>query len=162
VAEKETSLATVLAGLLSVPDAWTTFTDAYLDQLDRLAAPGRVTPTRPWQTRDYERERRTESLAEWHAQVVERLVDGEAADRLDRLTTHPALAGPELTFLQAQLARRRGQLGRARDLTHESLTRLPGRPGFLGFAAEITAPLPPQAERIAAQRAQLAPPHQHR
>jgi hypothetical protein len=78
MAEKETSLATVLADLLPVPDAWTTFTDAYLAELDRLAAPGRATPTRPWQTHDYERNR-TESLAEWHSQVVERLVDGEAA-----------------------------------------------------------------------------------
>ena len=162
MAENETSLATVLAGVLPVPDAWTMFTDAYLEELDRLAAPGRVTPTRPWQTRDYERVARTEALAEWHSRVVERLVDGEAADRLDRLTTHPALAGPELTFLQAQLARRRGQLGRARDLTHESLTRLPRHPGFRGFAAEIAAPLPPRAERIAAERAQIAPPHRHR
>jgi len=162
VAEKETSLATVLAGLLPMPDAWTTFTDAYLAELDRLAAPGRATPTRPWQPRDHEREGRTQSLAEWHSQVVERLVDGEAADRLDRLTTHPALAGPELTFLQAQLARRRGQLGRARDLTHESLTHLPGHPGFLEFAAELAAPLPWRAEQIAAERAHLAPPHHHR
>jgi hypothetical protein len=162
VAEKETSLATVLAGLLPVPDAWTVFTDAYLEELDRLAAPGRVTPTRPWQIRDYGREVRTEALAEWHSQVVERLVDGEAADRLDRLTTHPALAGPELTFLQAQLARRRGEFGRARDLTHKCLTHLPGHSGFLGFAAEIAAPLPPQAGRVAAERAQIAPPHRHR
>ena len=107
-------MATVLAGLLCIPDAWTTFTDAYLDALDRLAAPGRVTPTRPWQARDYERERRTEALAGWHAQVLHRLVDGEAEDRLDRMATHPALAGAELTFLQARLAHRRGQLGRAR------------------------------------------------
>ena len=162
VPEKETSLATVLAGLLPMPDAWTTFTDAYLAELDRLAAPGRATPTRPWQNRDYERESRTQSLAEWHWQVVERLVDGEAADRLDRLTTHPALAGPELTFLQAQLANRRGQLARARDLTHESLTHLPGHLGLLEFAAEIAAPLPPRAEEIAAQRARFAPLHHGR
>jgi hypothetical protein len=162
VAGKETSLATVLAGLLPVPDAWTTFTDAYLAALDRLAPLGRVTPTRPWQTRDYDRERRTEALADWHSQVLEHLVDGEAADRVDRLATHPALAGPELTFLQAQLAHRRGQLGRARDLTRESLTHLPGHSGFLEFAAEIAAPLPPHAERLVAERAQFRIPHQHR
>jgi hypothetical protein len=143
----------VLAGLLPVPDAWTTFTDAYLAALDRLAPLGRVTPTRPRQTRDYDRERRSEALAEWHSQVLEHLVDGEAADRLDRLATHSALAGPELTFLQAQLAHRRGQLDRARDLTHESLTHLPGHCGFLEFAAEIAASLPAHAERLVAERA---------
>lgn len=130
--------------------------------LDRLAPPARVTPTRPRQTRDDDRERHTEALAEWHARVLERLVDGEAADRVDRLATHSALAGPELTFLQAQLAHRRGQLGRARDLTHESLTHLPGHSGFLEFAAEIAAPLPPHAERLVAERAQFRIPHQHR
>src|SRR6266568_5557462 len=37
VSEKETSLASVLAGMLPAPDAWAGFADRYLDALDRVA-----------------------------------------------------------------------------------------------------------------------------
>jgi hypothetical protein len=37
-------------------------------------------------------------LAEWHGLLLDRLDGAEAADRLDRPASHPALGGPELTF----------------------------------------------------------------
>jgi hypothetical protein len=79
-------------------------------------------------------------------------LDTDADDRLDRLVTHRALGGPELTFLQAQLAHRRGDVTSARDLVHHSLQTLPGHPDFLDFATEIDAPFPPLAEQIARDR----------
>lgn len=39
--------------------------------------------------------------------LLDRLVGSEDEPLLDRLVWHRALAGPELTFLQAQLAHRR-------------------------------------------------------
>lgn len=58
-----------------------------------------------------------------------------------RLTRHPALGGPERQYLQARLAHRRGDLGRARHLMQQCLHTLPGHPGFLQFATEINAEL---------------------
>jgi hypothetical protein len=76
----------------------------------------------------------------------------EAEDCLDRLTRHPALGGPELEFLKAQLAHRRGDLSNARSLVHTALQQLPGHQDFLDFATEIGAPLPPRAQQIATER----------
>jgi hypothetical protein len=85
--------------------------------------------------------------------LLERLVDGEADDRLDRIATHCALAGAELTFFQARLAHQRGDLDRTRRLVHDSLLSLPGHSEFLAFAAEVDAPLPARAQQVAAQQA---------
>jgi len=79
--------------------------------------------------------------------LIDRLMFSEAQDRLDRLITHPALGGPELTFLQARLAHQRGEVSKARDLVRESLRELPGHRGFLDFASESGAGLPPPAQR---------------
>src|SRR6266542_2370612 len=76
----------------------------------------------------------------------------DALDRLDRLTRHPALGGPELGFLQAQLAHLRGQVSNARSLVHACLQQLPGHQDFLDFATEIGAPLPPRAQQIVEER----------
>lgn len=53
---------------------------------------------------DRERRERTRALAEWHGMLLDRLYGSEAERLLDRLAVHRALAGPELTFLQARLA----------------------------------------------------------
>jgi hypothetical protein len=155
VSEKEISLADVLARMLPALDAWIGFADHYLDALDRFATPSRVRPKRSWESDDHVRERRTEALAGWHLMLLGKLADSDAEDRLDKLTDHPALGGPELVFLRARLAHQRGDLTRARDLVHESLQRLPGHPEFLDFATAIDAPLPPRARQIAEERARF-------
>jgi hypothetical protein len=78
----------------------------------------------------------------------------EAEDRLDRLISHPALAGPELTFLQARLARERGDIDGARKLAEDCLQQLPGHEGFVEFAAEVGADLPQRARELAEHRSQ--------
>jgi hypothetical protein len=151
--EKESSLASVAASMLLVPDTLASFTDRYLDALDQVARDDAVKPNRSWQRQGWDIEQRTAALAEWHLLLLGRLVDSEDAERLDRLARHPALAGPELTFLQARLAHQNGDLGGACRLVHESLLALPGHEGFLSFAVEIGAPLPPAAQRAFEDRA---------
>ncbi len=147
VSEKETSLATVLARMLPVIDMWIGFADRYLDALDHVARDAAGRPNRGWRPAGREHEDRAANLAEWHLLLIDRLIDSEAEDRIDKLTGHPALGGPELTFLQARLAHRRGDVSSARALMHECLQRLPGHRDFLEFAIEIRAPLPPRAQQ---------------
>lgn len=147
-AEKETPLAAVLARMLPVPDTWVGFADAYLTALDQLAHGATTIPRRI----DRSREQRTEALAAWHLLLLDNLAGTAAEDRLDRLARHPALGGPELQFLQAQLAHRRGDLDAARAAVHQCLDKLPGHPSFLQFATEIGAPLPARARQIAEDR----------
>jgi hypothetical protein len=158
VHDKETTLAVVIARMLPVPDMWTVFADHYLDALDRAARAEAVNPKpkRSWiyQDADYARRHRADKLAEWHALLLERLVGSEAEDRLDRLVRHRAFAGPELTFLQARLARERGDLDGARKLAEDCLQHLPGHQGFAEFAVEIGADLPPRARELAGHRSQ--------
>lgn len=161
VSQKETTLARLLAGMLRVPDTWAGFADRYLDALDQVARDEAASPARPdymWPPRapGWDRDRRTATLAEWNAMLLRKLADSEAEDRLDRLTRHPAFGGPELGFLQAQLARQRGDLGVAQSLVNESLQKLPGHQGFLDLAMEIDAPLPPHAEQIVKERSAVA------
>jgi hypothetical protein len=152
VSEKETSLASVLAQMLRAPDTWVAFADRYLDALDQLARDAPATPNRVWRPTGRDRDQRTAALAEWHRLLLDRLIDSEAEDRLDRLTRHPALGGPELAFLQAQLAHQRGDVSNARSLVHVGLQQLPGHQDFLDFATEIGAPLPPRAQQIIKER----------
>jgi hypothetical protein len=155
ISEKETSLAQVLRGMLTAPDLWTAYADCYLEALDELGGAPSSGRGRAGRSRsangDWGKEKRTADLAEWHLALVGRLAGSEDEDRLDRLVEHPALAGPELTYLQARLAHVRGEDDRARVLVHESLKSLPGHGEFLSFAAEIDAPapLPPRAAEIA-------------
>ena len=150
VSQRETSLAAVLADMLRVADAWVGFADAYLDALDDTASSQRRTAQH--------RERRTGALAEWNLLLLDQLADTDAEDRLDRLTHHPALGGPEQQYLQARLTHRRGDLGGARHLMEQCLQTLPGHPGFLEFATAINAELPPRARKIAADRQIAAEP----
>jgi hypothetical protein len=151
ISEKETSLAGVLAGMLRTPEMWIEFADHYLDALDQAAHdPAHRRDT--WRREGWDQEQRTAALAEWHLLLFDRLTDYEAADGLTRLAEHPELGGPELTYLRARLAHRRGEVYRARELVRESLQRLPGHQQFLDFATEIGAPLPSHAQKIAEQR----------
>ncbi|WP_204285970.1 hypothetical protein [Microbispora amethystogenes] len=149
-ADKETTLADVLARLLRGIDAWLDFTDRYLAALDRLAGGG-AERRAPWRDTGFERGERARNLAGWHLMVLDRLADAEADDRLERLATHPALAGPELRYLRARLARRRGENDTARTLIRDCLNELPGHTQFLDFAREIGAEFPERARRVSDQ-----------
>jgi len=155
VPEKETALAVPLARLLTTPDMWRTFAESYLDALD---AAGRADPKRPPtvygsfdQTR-YRRHQRTENLAIWHEMLLDRFTGTPEDNLLDRLAVSPALAGPELTFLRARIAERRGDVTQAAALVTESLTELPGHPAYLEFAVEVGAELPPRARELLSER----------
>ena len=145
VCEKETSLASVLARMLAAPDAWTTFADCYLAALDRVARADATAPPRiyygSWGPGDngYRPRERARNLAEWHGLLLERLAGSEAEDRLGRLASHRALGGPDRTFLQAHLARHRGDTAAARKLIAGCLRELPGDQDFARFAARIGA-----------------------
>jgi len=146
VREKETSLAAVLERLLTAPDMWVTFVDRYLEALDAVTVRDAATARHGRHSSDRGREQRAGDLAEWHLLLLGRLSGGDAEDRLDRLATHPALGGPDLTYFRARLAHRRGEQAAARRLVSDALERLPGHEGYLGFANEIGAPLPARAE----------------
>lgn len=134
VSERETSLAHVVARMLPSLDAWGRFADDYLRGLDSAL------PAVSESGRDsFRRNERTGDLAEWHRLLIERLVDSDYEDRLDVLVHHPKLSGPERTFLQARLARWRGEQDEARRLVDECLRILPGHTEFRAFADELSA-----------------------
>ena len=139
LAAKETPLAVVLARMLRVPDTWDSFAEQYVRALDGLS--GRVASTRRIRRFDQTEHERSRALAEWHGLLLKNLADTEGG-LLDRIVTHPALGGPEQTFLSARLAHRRGNIDVARDLTAQCLRKLPGHKDFLDFAAEIGAAAP--------------------
>jgi hypothetical protein len=156
VREKETSLAAVLGRMLASSDMWVTFADRYLEALDAVTAAGAATTRhgRYSSDRDRGREQRAGDLAEWNFALLDRLSGGDVEDRLDRLATHPALGGPDLTYFWARLAHRRGEQAAARRLVSEALERRPGHKDYLGFANEIGAPLPARAEEANRSRFQ--------
>jgi hypothetical protein len=100
--------------------------------LDRAATGGR-----DGQGRRRGRQQRAEDLREWHALLIERLIGSAHEDLFDRLVTHEALAGPEVTFLQARLAREHGDEEAARRLVKRCLASLPGHRDFQRFAPDI-------------------------
>ena len=152
VAEKETSLSSLLETMLRAPDHWRAFAVRYLEVLDEAADRTPGTPRHRSRSTVRDREARARALAEWHMLLLDRLVGSEDEDLLDRLVGHTALAGPEQTFLQAQLAHRRGDDETARKLVHDSLEGLPGHPDFHDLARRIGAPLPPRAQQARAAR----------
>jgi len=159
VAEKETALAVPLARLLTTPDMWRTFTGAYLEALD---AAGRADPKRPrtaygsFNETGYRRKERADDLAAWHEMLLDRFAGTPEDGLLDRLVASPALAGPELTFLQARIAARRGDTSQAAALATKCLKELPGHQEYLDFAVDVGAELPSRAREIAAERSRAA------
>jgi hypothetical protein len=140
VADKETPLAVPLARLLTTPDMWRTFAESYLAALKGTS---------------YRRKERTDDLAAWHEMLVDRFAGTPEDELLDRLAASSALAGPELIFLRARIAERRGDVPQAATLVTECLQAAPGRQAYLDFAAEVGAELPSRAREIAAERAQV-------
>ena len=159
VAEKETPLSVLLARLLTTPDMWRTFAEAYLAALD---AAGRADPKRPrtvygsFDETSYHRKERADDLAAWHEMLLDRFAGTPEDEMLDRLVAIPALAGPELLFLRARIAERRGNVSQAATLVTECLKEMPGRRSYLDLAVEVGAELPSRARTIAAERAQAA------
>ncbi len=125
VAGQETTLARVLERQLPAGDAWIVFADQYLSALDDAGGGS-------WARRS-----RADALSDWHTILLERLADGDGEDRLDLVAHHRELAGPELTFFQAQIAARRGDVSGARTLIRECLQALPGHQGFKEFARDL-------------------------
>jgi hypothetical protein len=153
VTQKETTLATVLTPMLGFHDAWTTFSNCYLQALDQVADQESGKPRRSREWPDHQRHERTRNLAEWHLILLHRLEQDESHERADRLVTHPALGGPERTYLQARLANLRGETDHVHSLMRDCLTALPGHAEFLDFAATVGSRLPSHAQQIAAERA---------
>jgi hypothetical protein len=98
---------------------------------------------------------RTAALAAWHEMLLERFAGTPEDDLLDRLAASPALAGPELTFLRAKIAARRGDVTQAAALVTESLKELPGHTEYQDFAVKVGAKLPPRAREMVAERARI-------
>jgi hypothetical protein len=93
----------------------------------------------------------------WHLTLLDRFAGTPDEALLDRLARHTAFGGPEQTYFQARLAQSRGDLPTAGQLIHQALEQLPGHSGFLAFAHEIDAPLPPNASIVAASRRRPGP-----
>ncbi len=154
VSGHETSLAEVLEPMLTTPDMWAGFAGTYLTALDAIARTGsarRIVGSWGVGDADWTRRQRTENLAAWNGRLLDKL----EGDILDRLVKHPAFSGNELIFLQARLARKRGDLDRTRKLIQECLGKLPGHQGFLGFALEVDAELPPASREKLEEQARL-------
>lgn len=128
VAERERSLAEVLAPMLADTDAWGTFAAAHVRALDGLATiPGAsATVTR--------RANGHNNLAQWHAMLLERPVDMEYEPLLDDLAAHPALPGSRRTFLDSRLAHLRVDDEPTRRLIASCLKDLPGHSDHREFA----------------------------
>jgi len=77
--------------------------------------------------------------------LLDRFAGSPEDPLLDRLAASPALAGPELSFLGAQIAERRGDVAQAARLVTECLKELPGSQEYQDFAVEVGAELPPRA-----------------
>jgi hypothetical protein len=88
--------------------------------------------------------------------LLDRFAGSPEDELLDRLAASPALAGPELIFLRARIAERRGDVSQAAALVTACLKEMPGRQAYLDFAVEIGADLPARARQIAAERARVA------
>jgi len=158
VPERETALAVPLARLLTTPDMWRTFAESYLDALEEA---GRADPRRPrtgygsFDETRYRRHERTKDLATWHEMLLDRFAGTPEDELLDRLAASPALAGPELTFLRARIAERRGDVTQAATLVTECLKELPGSQEYLDFAVAVDAELPPRARELRSQHARI-------
>jgi hypothetical protein len=101
----------------------------------------------------YLHKERAGDLAVWHEMLLDRFAGTPEDELLDRLVASPALAGPELYFLRARIAERRGDVSQAAALVTKCLKERPGRQAYLDFAAEVGAELPSRAREIAAEHA---------
>lgn len=141
VAEKETLLAVPLGRLLTTPDMWRTFAESYLKALE---VAGRADFKRArtiygsFDETSYRRKGRADDLAMWHEMLLDRFAGTPEDELLDRLVASPALAGPELTFLRARMAERRGDGSEAAALVAKCLKERPGSQAYVAFAGKVS------------------------
>lgn len=149
VAEKETSLAEVLARLLTTPDMWRSFAESYMTALGLVRRKDASQQVRyaTSSTPRYRRDERTDNLEEWHDMLIDRFAGTLEDELLDRIADSPALAGPGRDFLRAKIAERRGDADEAAALISTCLKALPGHRGYLAFAAGLDAELPPAVRK---------------
>src|SRR6266567_3832117 len=127
-----------------------------------LEVAGRADPKRPrtvygtFDETSYRRKERADDLAAWHEMLLDRFAGTPEDELLDRLAASPALAGPELNFLRARIAERRGDISQAATLITKCLKKMPGHQAYLDFAVKVGAELPARAGDIAAERARAA------
>lgn len=126
VAERETTLTTVLAGMLDSPPLWRQAARDYVSVLDRCGGAG-------------SRRDRADTLCAWHVLLIEHLLGTEGDALLDRISAHPALSGPDLIYVKARLAFARGDLDAAHDLIRRAITSLPGNTAYRELADDIAA-----------------------
>ena len=109
VYEAERPLAEVLAPMLTTPEMWNAFADAYLAALDQLPTadqpPAVRKNTRAWRDWEYvslqrvrEKEWRASRLARWNSLLIEHLDE----ERARQVAEHPAFGGPDADFLKAR------------------------------------------------------------
>jgi hypothetical protein len=137
VPDKETALGVLLARLLTTPDMWQAFAEAHIEALDAI---GRAAPPKSrflyasfdFDEGKYQRQERAKNLSVWHELLLDHFGAGPDDELLDRLTTSPGLAGPELTFLRAHrgTARSTRPGRRAHDRVPQRAARPPGLPEF--------------------------------
>jgi hypothetical protein len=166
IADRETHLTNVLAGLLTVPDTWLTFATAYLRALDDRGTPppppasGRAASYAADERRRADKTRavqRAQTMIDWHLLLLDRFGGSPDEALLDRLAGHPALGGPEQEYFRARLAYSREDLPAARRLIYQALETLPGHQDFLDFAEDIDATLPANAAQVVASRRPFMP-----
>jgi hypothetical protein len=85
--------------------------------------------------------------------LLDRFAGTPEDELLDRLVASPALAGPELIFLRARIAERRGDVSQAAALVTKCLKEMPGRQAYLDFAVKVGAELPSRAREMPDSRA---------
>lgn len=124
---------------LQIPDHWETFAAAYLDALDVVAGSDAATAKRGYRSRVELRAGRADSLADWHQLLLRELQDEEGLAILEQLATHEGLAGPERTYLEAELAHRQGDAPRARELIRRCIDKRPGDQEFRDAARRFEA-----------------------
>ena len=131
VAEKESTLTTVLRRMLSIPDHWETFAAAYLAALDDAIEGDVVGSKSGWRSVRDRRRDRADSMAEWHQLLLDRLLGSEAHGLVEQLVVHESLDGPERTYLEAQLELHEGRQKRALELFGRCLRERPGDRRFI-------------------------------
>jgi len=140
-------------------DAWEMFCDAYLAALDGFAPRARTGGRRrggrrseAWSDDEWRRshaqQRRAKNLAEWHGLLLDRLDVHDSERRLDRIASHPALAGPAADFMKARIRYLRGDKEEAQSLIEGCLEQQPGHREFIAFARKISAKLPRRSAEI--------------
>ncbi len=148
IAQKERTLADVLAALLPGHDAWVAMADGWLgvfagverERTSRDRLLGRAASSYvPHSLSEFDR---------WHDLLYQRLRGSEATDRLVRLAAIPSRPTWDLWLLRVRLARDAGRIEQAQRLALDGLKEWPGSQELLAIAREVGAPVPDDSRRV--------------